>query len=116
MVYTWKSEALLFGSVDPQTAVHEAVEQIATIHPQIKEQVETGAVCAWYNPPNAQGAHALLKPTQYQNVRYLMEYPMANTFFAGDGLSFATGWIQGALESGLREAFQFYIRNEGEWP
>ena len=53
LVYTWKSEALLFGSVDPQTAVHEAVEQIATIHPQIKEQVETGAVCAWYNPPNA---------------------------------------------------------------
>lgn len=116
LVYTWKSEALLFGSLDPQTAVHEAVEQIATIHPQIKEQVETGAVCAWYNRPNAQGAYALLKPTQYQNVRYLMEYPMANIFFAGDGLSFATGWIQGALESGLRAAFQFYIRNEGEWP
>ena len=116
LVYTWKSEALLFGSLDPQTAVHEAVEQIATIHPQIKEQVETGAVCAWYNQPNAQGAYALLKPTQYQNVRYLMEYPMANIFFAGDGLSFATGWIQGALESGLRAAFQFYIRNEGEWP
>ena len=45
-----------------------------------------------------------------------MEYPMANIFFAGDGLSFATGWIQGALESGLRATFQFYIRNEGEWP
>ena len=116
LVYTWKSEALLFGSLDPTTALHEAVEQIATIHPEIKDQVETGAVLAWYNHPNAQGAYALLKPTQYQNVRYLMEYPMANIFFAGDGLSFAAGWIQGALESGLRAAFQFYIRNEGEWP
>ena len=47
LVYTWKlSEAVLFGSLDPQTAVHEAVEQIPTIHPQIKEQFETGAVCA----------------------------------------------------------------------
>ena len=65
--------------------------------------------------PTAQGAYALLKPTQYQNVRYLLKYPMANIFFAGEGLSFASGWIQGALESGLRAAFQFYIRNEGQW-
>ena len=116
LVYTWKTEALLFGSLDPTTALHEVVEQIATIHPQIKDQVETGAVCAWYNQPTAQGAYALLKPNQYQNVRYIIKYPMANIFFAGEGLSFASGWIQGALESGLRAAFQFYIRNEGGWP
>ena len=116
LVYTWKTEALLFGSLDPTTALQEVVEQIATIHPEIKDQVETGAVCAWYNHPTAQGAYALLKPNQYKNVRYIMEYPMANIFFAGEGLSFAAGWIQGALESGLRAAFQFYIRNEGGWP
>ena len=115
LVYTWKTEALLFGSLDPTTALHEAVQQIAAIHPEIKDQVETGAVCAWYNHSTAQGAYALLKPTQYHNVRYLMKYPMANIFFAGEGLSFAAGWIQGALESGLRAAFQFYIRNEGGW-
>lgn len=116
LVYTWKTEALLFGSLDSSTALHEAVEQIATIHPDITGKVETGAVCAWYNQPTAQGAYTLLKPTQYQNVRYLMKYPMANIFFAGEGLSFASGWIQGALESGLRAAFQFYVRNEGGWP
>lgn len=117
MVYTWKTEALLFGSLDRDTALREAKEEIATIHPEINEdQVETGAVCAWYNQPTAQGAYSLLKPTQYQNVRRLMNYPMANIFFAGDGLSFAAGWIQGALESGLRAAFQFYSCNEGGRP
>ena len=115
LVYTWKTEALLFGSLDPTTALHEAVEQIATIHPEIKDQFETGAVCAWYNQPTAQGAYVRLKPNQYQNVYYIMKYPVANMFFAGEGLSFASGWIQGALESGLRAAFQFYIRNEGRW-
>ena len=117
LVYTWKTEALLFGSLDRSTALHEVVEQIATIHPEITEgQVETGAVCAWYNQPTAQGAYALLKPTQYQNVRDLMKLRTANIFFAGEGLSFASGWIQGALESGLRAAYQFYKCNEsGVW-
>ena len=118
LVYTWKTEVLLFGSLDHTTALHElAVEQIATIHPEItKDQVEWGDVCAWYNQPTAQGAYALLKPTQYQNVRNLMKHRTANIFFAGEGLSFASGWIQGALESGLRAAYQFYIRNEsGVW-
>ena len=112
LAYTWKTEALLFGSLDPTTALYEAVEQIASVHPDITNQVETGAVCAWCNQPTAQGAYARLKPNQYHNVHYLMECPVANIFFAGEGLSFASGWIQGALESGLRAAFQFYIRNE----
>ena len=41
-----------------------------------------------------------------------MMYPVLNMFFAGDGISFANGWIQGALESGLRAAYQFYSGNE----
>ena len=39
-------------------------------------------------------------------------YPVLNMFFAGDGISFANGWIQGALESGLQAAYQFYNGNE----
>ncbi|XP_015748686.1 PREDICTED: L-amino-acid oxidase-like [Acropora digitifera] len=114
LIYTWKTEALLFGSLDPCLALQEAKEQIATIHPEIREEYEGGKVFAWYNKPSAQGAYALLKPNQFQNVRWLLK-PMYNIFFAGEGISFASGWIQGALESGLRAAYQFYIRNERDW-
>lgn len=112
LVYTWKAEALQFGALNPQIAIREAVRQIATIHEEIEEQFEVGAVQAWYNDPAAQGAYVLLKPLQYRNVRELMQYPWENIFFAGEGISFASGWIQGALESGLRAAYQFYSRNE----
>ncbi len=112
LVYTWKSEALQFGALHPQIAVREAVRQIKAIHPNIESEFEVGAVEAWYNEPSAQGAYVLLKPNQYDNVRTLMQYPWKNVFFAGEGLSFAAGWIQGALESGLRAAYQFYSRNE----
>ena len=111
LVYTWKSEALLFGSLNPIVAIYEAVQQIAEIHPEIKKEFEVGAVEAWYNEPSAQGAYALLKPNQYKNVRYLYQ-PFRNIYFAGEALSFASGWIQGAMESGLRAAYQFYSRNE----
>ena len=112
LVYTWKAEALLFGSLRPQIAIREAVRQISSIHPNIEEEFEVGAVQAWYSDPSAQGAYVLLKPNQYRNVRDLMLYPWKNIFFAGEGISFAAGWIQGALESGLRAAYQFYSRNE----
>ena len=43
-------------------------------------------------------------------IRYLWD-PMGNVHFAGENLSFAPGWIQGALESGLKSAYQVYVRH-----
>jgi monoamine oxidase len=114
LVYTWKSEALQFGALHPQIAIREAVRQIGEIHTEIEDEYEVGAVQAWYNEPSAQGAYVLLKPNQYRNIERLMYYPFLNIFFAGEGISFAAGWIQGALESGLRAAYQFYARNEDD--
>lgn len=111
LCYTWKSEALLFGSLNPIVAIREAVRQLSEIHPEIEDEFETGAIISWYDEPSAQGAYALLKPTQFQNIRWLMR-PWRNMYFAGEAISFTNGWIQGALMSGLRAAYQFYARNE----
>ena len=111
LCYTWKSEALMFGALEKDIAIKEAVEQISQIHPEMEKQFDFGAIEAWYNEPSAQGAYALLKPRQYQHVKWLM-YPWRNLYFAGEAISFVNGWIQGALESGLRAAYQFYARNE----
>ena len=117
LVYTWKSEALMFGALDPQKAVEEAVRQITEIHPEMADKDKgfdnIWAIEPWYNEPSAQGAYCLLKPTQFRNVTWLT-YPWRNLYFAGEAISFASGWIQGALESGLRAAYQFYARNESE--
>ena len=117
LCYTWKSEALMFGSLKKPIAIAEAIQQIAEIHPEIIEESDAAKaeIQAWYNEPSAQGAYALLKPQQFHNVRWLM-YPWENIYFAGEAISFASGWIQGALESGLRAAYQFYARNENGAP
>ena len=120
MVYTWKQEALLFGSESKQTAIQVAVDEVKKIHPQIEEYFEVGGVQAWYDDPCAQGAFCMLKPYQIRNITHQLLYPTGNNppnqipqlYFAGEAISYCNGWIQGALESGLRAAYQFYARNE----
>ena len=46
----------------------------------------------------------------FVKTRYLWE-PMGNIHFAGEGISFTQKWIQGALESGLKAAYQVYERH-----
>ena len=124
MCYTWKQEALLFGAMPEKMAIAEAVEEVILIHPDMKNNFEVGAIQAWYSDPTSQGAFALLQPYQIQliNDHLLYPYPKPDKealhptppplYFAGEAISYTTGWIQGALESGLRAAYQFHSRNE----
>lgn len=70
LIYTWKNEALLFGSLTQEQARQEAIEQVAEIHPEINEPgaVEVCIAHAWYNQPSYQGAYGLLKTTQFNNI------------------------------------------------
>ena len=114
MVYTWKQEALLFGSESEDTAIQVAISEIKKIHPEIGNYFEVGGVQAWYNDPCAQGAFCMLKPYQIRHITKELLYPTKDNrlYFAGEAISYCNGWIQGALESGLRAAYQFYARNE----
>ena len=112
MCYTCKSDALLFGSMPHNLAIHEALQEIAEVHPEIEDNFEVGAIQAWSNEPSSQGAYASLKPYQYYSVLFLMLLPWCNIYFAGEAISFVNGWIEGALQSSLRAAYQFYARNE----
>lgn len=111
MCYTWKQDALLFGSQKPDDAIAEAVEQISVIHPDIYDHFEVGDIQAWYNEPTAQGGFCFPRPEEYIAQKILYK-PHQNIFFCGEALSTSNGWIQGALVSGLRSAYQFYAHNE----
>ncbi|CAB4018439.1 L-amino-acid oxidase-like, partial [Paramuricea clavata] len=113
LVYTLKNDALIFGSLTKEQVKLEAIEQIAEFHPEIKEEdmIEKYFVHGWSNQPSYRGCVAFLKANQFNNVRTLWE-PMGNVHFAGDALSFSAGWIQGALESGLKASYQVYARGK----
>ena len=108
MVYTWDADALQLGALKEDQAIMLAVNQIEEIHPDSSQYFEVGRRQAWATDPTTLGAFVKLRPNEYVSVMYLMQNPFKNIYFAGEAISFANGWIQGALESGLRAAYQLF--------
>lgn len=105
MVYNWMEDALLYGSQTHMEAISSAVEEISKIHPEIKEEFEVGVVQAWYSDSSSQGAFAGLKPYEYIDYMDALTTPEHPIYLAGEALSWSNGWIQGAIFSGLMQAF-----------
>lgn len=125
LFYTWDKEALLFGSQPKDQAIREALREVQLVYQdlfkegepsKVTDYFEAGKIQSWYTDPAAEGAFVHLLPYSYMNhMRTLLEPKhIRPIFFAGEAISFANGWIQGALESGLRAAWQFYKYNENK--
>jgi monoamine oxidase len=62
--YTWSEDAQRWGSLAPHERIEQAIENVAVIHPQIKDEFEAGASHMWHDDPFAGGAFALFDPGQ----------------------------------------------------
>jgi len=102
--YTWGQDALQWGAMDDETRQEEALDDVARIHPRIREEYEGGASHAWYSDRWARGAFALFAPEQQSDLQADIVRPEGRYFFAGEHCSLYHAWIQGALESGIRVA------------
>lgn len=102
--YTWSQDALQWGAMDDETRLEEALEDVAKIHPRIRDEFECGASYAWYGDRFARGAFALFAPGQQTELQADIVAPEGRIYFAGEHCSLFHAWIQGALESGTRVA------------
>jgi monoamine oxidase len=102
--YTWDQDAARWGAMDEETRLEEALEDVARIHPRIRDVYEVGASHAWYDDRYANGAFAMFEPGQLTTLQPDILRPEGRIQFAGEHCSLYHAWIQGALESGLRAA------------
>jgi monoamine oxidase len=102
--YTWSQDALQWGAMDEETRLEEALDDVARIHPQIRDEYEVGASHAWYGDRWARGAFALFEAGQQSRLHADIVKPEGRIHFAGEHCSLYHAWIQGALESGIRAA------------
>jgi monoamine oxidase len=102
--YTWDQDAARWGAMDEETRLEEALEDVAKIHPRIRDVYEGGASHAWYDDKYANGAFAMFQAGQQTALQADIVRPEGRIHFAGEHCSLYHAWIQGALESGLRAA------------
>ena len=106
--YTWSEDAQRWGSLLPHERIEQALENVAMIHPQIRDEFETGASHMWHDDPFAGGAFALFDPGQQTLLHDEIVKPEGRIHFAGEHASLYHAWIQGAFESGLRAAITIH--------
>jgi len=106
--YTWAEDAQRWGSLSPEDRILEALEDVAQIHPQAAAEFEVGASKMWHDDEFAGGAFALFDPGQQTTLYSSIIAPEGRYHFAGEHASLSHAWIQGAIESGLRVAWEVH--------
>jgi monoamine oxidase len=83
-----------------------AVQGMSQIAPELSSEVQLGTSYAWDLDPWAKGAFAWFRPTQLTEWGSVLATPEGRIHFAGDQTSPMPGWMEGALLSGRRAAFE----------
>ena len=81
-----------------------ALQQLEQIFPGVRADYERGTSICWDDEPRARGAYAYFRPGQMLSFLPHLARPEGRVHFAGEHTSAWPGWMQGALESGLRAA------------
>jgi monoamine oxidase len=106
--YTWSEDAQRWGSLSDTDRICQALDDVAEIHPQITAEFEVGVSKMWHDDEFAGGAFALFDPGQQTLLHAHIIKPEGRIHFAGEHASLAHAWIQGAIESGLRAAYEIH--------
>jgi monoamine oxidase len=102
--YSWNDNARQLGNLTQEAMTDLVAQDLARIHPELPDYQSDAKTMAWDRNPYTRGAFAVTPPGDIEAYMELGRRPVGNLYFAGEHVSIAQGWIQGALESGLREA------------
>lgn len=100
--YTFNELARAFRDLGEQAAAQLVLDDLRQLHPGM-EAPRQRVVWCWDEEPLAGRAFALTRPGTLSKHFQAAARPEGAVCFAGEHVSIAPAWIQGALESSLRE-------------
>ncbi len=104
--YTTASRARAMLSLDEAARSRRAIDSILSVFPGVDDQLEGRASYSWDADEWARGAYTWWVPGDSKSLWPSVAGPQGRLHFAGDHTSALPGWMQGALESGLRAALE----------
>jgi monoamine oxidase len=92
------------GRLPTSERVRQVLTCLERVYPGVARQVEATALLDWDAEPYARGAYAWFRPGQLTTLLRPLAGVEGRMHLAGEHLSSASGWMEGALDSGLRAA------------
>ncbi|AMR02344.1 TPA: flavin monoamine oxidase family protein [Bacillus thuringiensis] len=105
--YTWADEALTWDSLPNRERIRYALKNLAEIYGDIVySEFVTGTSFSWSKNPYSCGAFTAFEPGQELELFPYITPPSGKVHFAGEHTTLTHGWMQGAIESGVRVAYE----------
>jgi monoamine oxidase len=105
--YTWEDDTVPWRSFSNEMRVKQTLHYLSLFHgPQVYEQFVTGHAHSWTLDPHTGGAFTMFKPYQEEEIYEAIKAPEGRLHFAGEHTTLKHGWVQGAIESGIRAALE----------
>lgn len=105
--YTWADEALTWDSLSEEDRIQYALKDLSEIYgQQVYSEFISGSSFSWSQNPYSCGAFTALEPGQEAELYPQIAMPEGRVHFAGEHTTLTHGWMQGAIESGIRVAYE----------
>ncbi|KHE71703.1 amine oxidase [Halobacillus sp. BBL2006] len=109
--YSWGDNAKLWNALPGPERINQAMQDLAKIHGnQVYDEFLNAYTCSWSLNPYSAGCFTLFKPNQAATFPDIINRPEGRIHFAGEHASDFHGWIQGAVQSGVRTALEVHQR------
>ncbi|WP_181350365.1 flavin monoamine oxidase family protein [Thalassobacillus sp. CUG 92003] len=111
--YSWGQNALLWNSLPVEEQIREVLNSLAKMYGnQVYASFLQGASFNWSQNPFSAGCFTLYTPNQETDLAEAVHQPEGRVHFAGEHTSEFHGWIEGAVESGIRAAYEVQMRSK----
>jgi monoamine oxidase len=105
--YTLGDDAMAWDGLPNEERIRYALKNLAVIHgDQVYREFVRGTSFSWSQNPYSCGEWAMFKPGQQMELHPFIAAPEGRVHFAGEHTTLIHGWMQGAIESGIRVAFE----------
>ncbi|MFD4707749.1 flavin monoamine oxidase family protein [Gottfriedia sp. NPDC058432] len=105
--YTWEDDATIWESMKNNTRIDKALANLSIIFGDVVyKEFLVGYSQSWMQFPFSGGAFVMYKPNQKRDLGPFVNNPEGRVHFGGSHASSTPGWMQGAIESGVRTAYE----------
>lgn len=103
--YTWGDDAQIWDSMNNNTRIDKALANLSLIFGDVVyKEFLVGYSQSWTQFSFSGGAFIMYKPNQQKELGPYINSPEGRIHFGGSHASSDPGWIQGAIEAGIRTA------------